>query len=96
MRIHDCPSSLYLGGITEHRYQILMVDFKVAISEFRTEGASQADIDAMLDELEEAYASDDAAGKARNNRSERSGATASPQSLMPALARVAGLGFRLL
>jgi hypothetical protein len=56
--------SLDLGGITEHRNQILnilkpmMADFKGAISEFRTEGASQADIDAMLDEFEEAYASD--------------------------------------
>ena len=59
-----------LGGITEHRNQILnilksmMADFKGAISEFRTEGASQADIEAMLDEFEEAYASsDDAEGK---------------------------------
>jgi hypothetical protein len=62
--------SLDLGGITEHRNQILnilkpmMAAFKGAISEFRTEGASQAVIDAMLDELEEAYASsDDAEGK---------------------------------
>ena len=62
--------SLDLGGITEYCDRILnilksmMVDFKGAISEFRTEGASQADIDAMLDELEEAYApSDDAEGK---------------------------------
>ena len=53
------------GGITEHRNQILnilepmMADFKGEISELRAEGASQADIDAMLDELEEAYASTD-------------------------------------
>ena len=52
-----------LGRITEHRNQILnilkpmMADFKEEISELRAEGASQADIDAMLDELEEAYAS---------------------------------------
>ena len=55
-----------LGGLTEHRNQILnilepmMADFKGGeISELRAEGASQAEIDAMLDELEEAYASTD-------------------------------------
>ena len=54
-----------LGGITEHRNQIfnilepMMADFKGEISELRAEGASQAEIDAMLDELEEAYASTD-------------------------------------
>lgn len=53
------------GGITEHRNQILnilepmMADFKGEICELRAEGASQAEIDAMLDELEEAYASTD-------------------------------------
>ena len=36
-----------------------MADFKGEISELRAEGASQAEIDAMLDELEEAYASTD-------------------------------------
>ena len=55
--------SLDLGGITEHRNQILnilksmMADFKGEISELRAEGASQGDIDAMRDEFEEAYAS---------------------------------------
>jgi hypothetical protein len=57
--------SLDLGGITEHRNQILnilksmMANFKGEISELRAEGASQADIDAMLDEFEEAYASNE-------------------------------------
>jgi hypothetical protein len=42
----------------------MMADFKGEISELRAEGASQTDIDAMLDELEEAYAScNDAEGK---------------------------------
>jgi hypothetical protein len=55
--------SFHHGGITEHHNRILnilkpmMADFKGVISELRAEGASQADIDAMLDELEEAYAS---------------------------------------
>jgi hypothetical protein len=53
---------LDLGGITEHRNQILnilksmMADFKGEISELRAEGASQTDIDTMRDEFEEAYA----------------------------------------
>ena len=62
--------SLDLGGITEHRNQILnilksmMADFKGEISELRAEGASQTDMDAMLDEFEEAYAPrNDAEGK---------------------------------
>jgi hypothetical protein len=62
--------SLHLGGIAEHHNRILnilkpmMADFKGVISELRAEGASQADIEAMLDEFEEAYASsDDAEGK---------------------------------
>ena len=55
---------------SEHHNRILkilkpmMADFKIEISELRAEGASQADIEAMLDEFEEAYASsDDAEGK---------------------------------
>ena len=59
-----------LGVITEHRNQILnilepmMVDFKREINEMRAEGASQNEIEAMLDELEACYArSDNAEGK---------------------------------
>ena len=66
-------------------YQILnilepmMADFKGEISELRAEGASQAEIDAMLDELEEVYASsDNPRAKTGTAYSERSGATASP------------------
>ena len=41
-----------------------MADFKREIAKMRAEGATQADIDATLDEFEEAYASsDDAEGK---------------------------------
>ena len=57
-----------LGVITEHRKQILnilepmMVDFKREIKEMRAEGASQTEIEAMLDELD-ARCSDNAEGK---------------------------------
>jgi hypothetical protein len=59
-----------LGVITEHRNQILKIlepmlaDFKREINEMRAEGASQTEIEAMLDELEACYArGDNAEGK---------------------------------
>lgn len=57
------------GASTEHYYEILnilgpmMVAFKRAINEMRSEGASESEIEAMLDELEAHYATDDAEGK---------------------------------
>jgi hypothetical protein len=39
----------------------MLADFKLAISKMRLEGATQADIDLMLDEFEEIYAPDDEA-----------------------------------
>ena len=58
-----------LGVIIEHRKQIMniiepmMVDFKREINEMRAEGASQNEIEAMLDELEACYTrSDNAEG----------------------------------
>jgi hypothetical protein len=38
--------------------QPMLADFKREIAEMRLAGASQADIDRMLDEFEEAYAAD--------------------------------------
>jgi hypothetical protein len=38
--------------------QPMLADFKREIAEMRLAGASQADIDCMLDEFEEAYAAD--------------------------------------
>jgi hypothetical protein len=44
--------------------QPMLIAFKHEISKMRAEGASQAEIDQMLDQLEEAYArNDDAEGK---------------------------------
>jgi hypothetical protein len=57
------------GATTEHHYRILnilgpmMVEFKREINEMRAEGASQTEIEAMLDELEAHYAIDNAEGK---------------------------------
>jgi hypothetical protein len=39
--------------------QPMLADFKLQIAKMRSEGATQAEIDRMLDELEEGYASDD-------------------------------------
>ena len=77
---------------SEHHNRILkilkpmMADFKGEISELRAEGASQADIEAMLDEFEEAYASsDDAEGKLVIAVLREASTTASPRSLKPVL-----------
>jgi hypothetical protein len=44
--------------------QPMLVDFKLEIAKMRLEGATQAEIDLMLDEFEEVYApDDDAEGK---------------------------------
>jgi hypothetical protein len=45
-----------------HLLQIIrrmLADFKFDIAKMRSEGATQAEIDLMLDEVEEAYAPDD-------------------------------------
>jgi hypothetical protein len=39
--------------------QPMLVGFKLEIAKMRSEGATQAEIDLMLDEFEEVYASDD-------------------------------------
>jgi hypothetical protein len=42
----------------------MLADFKLEIAKMRSEGATQADIDQMLDQFEEIYApNDDAEGK---------------------------------
>jgi hypothetical protein len=57
------------GATTEHYYKILnilgqmMVEFKREINEMRAEGASETEIESMLDELEAHYATDNAEGK---------------------------------
>ena len=57
------------GGNYRSSLQILnilgpmMMEFKREISEMRAKGASEIEIDAMLDELETHYATDDAEGK---------------------------------
>ena len=44
--------------------QRMLADFKLEIAKMRSEGATQAEIDLMLDEFEEVYApDDDAEGK---------------------------------
>ena len=39
--------------------QAMLVGFKLEIAKMRSEGATQTEIDLMLDEFEEAYAADD-------------------------------------
>ena len=39
--------------------QAMLVGFKLEIAKMRSEGATQAEIDFMLDEFEEVYAADD-------------------------------------
>ena len=57
------------AATTDHHYEILnilgpmMMEFKREISKMRAKGASEIEIDAMLDELETHYATDDAEGK---------------------------------
>jgi hypothetical protein len=41
------------------RIQTMLVGFKLDIAKMRSEGATQAEIDLMLDELEKVYAPDD-------------------------------------
>ena len=47
-----------------HLVQPMLAGFKLEIAKMRSEGATQAEIDLMLDEFEEVYApDDDAEGK---------------------------------